>query len=194
MHKRDVEAKRVNPVNLNILADHYFFRREPEVALKLATAAIHSSFNDILKAESAYSVGRSYHYQEDYAQAFQYYYQATVQFPKASYLLPWYGRGQMHIEKKEYQLAIQCFETVLAGSPNNVETLKILGLLYLAADVKDKKALARTYLKRVTEMCPDDVDAHIKYAELQESIDPVSQAFFVRMFQKNCYSSMIWSI
>ncbi|OQV18381.1 RNA polymerase-associated protein CTR9-like protein [Hypsibius exemplaris] len=174
MHKRDVEAKRVNPVNLNILADHYFFRRDPDVALKLATAAIHSSFNDILKAESAYSVGRSYHYQEDYAQAFQYYYQATVQFPKPSYLLPWFGRGQMHIEKREYPLAITCFETVLAGSPNNVETLKILGLLYLTADVKDKRSVARTYLKRVTEMCPDDVDAHIKFAELQESIDPVS--------------------
>jgi RNA polymerase-associated protein CTR9 len=193
VYKKDVEAKRVNPVNFNILADHYFFNNNPEIALKLSTAAIQSSFNEMLKAESAYNVGRSYHYQEDNEQAFQYYYQAT-QFAKQTYALPWFGLGQMYIDRKEYPNAIQCFEKVLAASPNNIETLKILGLLYLSADMKEKKALARTYLKKVTELCPDDVDAHIKFAELQEAIDPVRFSCIVVKLTQNFHLRLLCGI
>lgn len=165
---------KTNPINLNLLADHFFYRKEPEKAINLSQVAIQTSHSDMLKAESAYMLGRGYHYKEDYDQAFQYYYQAT-QFAKHSFVLPWYGLGQMYIQRKEYANATQCFEKVLAGSPNNIETLRILGLMYLTTSAKDdKKALAKSYLKKVTEMCPDDIDAHMKFAELQEVSDPVS--------------------
>ena len=37
-------------------------------------------------------------YQGDYDQAFQYYYQAT-QFASSTFVLPWFGLGQMYIAR-----------------------------------------------------------------------------------------------
>ncbi|XP_055351181.1 RNA polymerase-associated protein CTR9 homolog [Paramacrobiotus metropolitanus] len=164
---------RSNPINLNLLADHFFYRRETEKAINLSTVAFQTSYSDTLKAESAYMLGRSFHYKEDFDQAFQYYYQAT-QFAKATFVLPWYGLGQMYIQRGDNKSATQCFEKVLAQSPNNVETLKILGLLYLTTGEADKREKAKGYLKKVTELCPDDIDAHMKFAELQEGNAPRS--------------------
>ena len=43
-------------------------------------------------------MARAFHVQEDYSQAFQYYYQAT-QYAAPNFVLPHYGLGQMYINR-----------------------------------------------------------------------------------------------
>ena len=43
----------------------------------LALHAFHNTENEAMRAESCYHLARAFHAQEDYTQAFQYYYQAT---------------------------------------------------------------------------------------------------------------------
>ena len=49
-----------------------------------------------MRAESCYQLARAFHVQEDYDQAFQYYYQST-QFALPNFVLPFFGLGQMYI-------------------------------------------------------------------------------------------------
>ena len=66
----------------------------------LALHAFHNTENESMRAESCYQLARAFHVQEDYDQAFQYYYQAT-QFASANFVLPYYGLGQMYIYRSD---------------------------------------------------------------------------------------------
>lgn len=74
--------------------------------------------------------------------------------------------------------AISCFEKVLKLYPTNYDTLKMLGSLYAHSEPANQKERnerrdkARSILKKVMEMCPDDVEALIDWAQLVENIDP----------------------
>ncbi|NXB80289.1 CTR9 protein, partial [Donacobius atricapilla] len=107
---------------------------------------------------------------EDYDQAFQYYYQAT-QFASSSFVLPFFGLGQMYIYRGDKENASQCFEKVLKAYPNNYETMKILGSLYAASEDQEKRDIAKGHLKKVTEQYPDDVEAWIELAQILEQTD-----------------------
>lgn len=78
----------------------------------------------------------------DYDQAFQYYYQAT-QFASATFVLPFFGLGQMYVYRRDKENAAQCFEKVLKAYPNNYETMKILGSLYATSDDQEKRDIAK---------------------------------------------------
>ncbi len=110
-------------------------------------------------------------YQTFYDQAFQYYYQAT-QFASQNFILPHFGLGQMYIQREEIENAAQCFEKVLKACPGNYETMKILGSLYAQSDSDEKRTVARTHLKKVTDQTPDDVEAWIELAQILEPTDP----------------------
>lgn len=62
--------------------------------------------------------------------------------------------------------------------PNNYDTLKVLGSLYAHSDPADQKEKetrrqkAKEILKKVVDMCPDDIEALIDYAQLIENINP----------------------
>lgn len=64
----------------------------------LALHAFHNTENESMRAESCYQMARAFHVQEDYSQAFQYYYQAT-QYAAPNFVLPHYGLGQMYINR-----------------------------------------------------------------------------------------------
>ena len=81
-------------------------------------------------------------FQEDYDQAFQYYYQAT-QFASSTFVLPFFGLGQMYVYRRDKENAAQCFEKVLKAYPNNYETMKILGSLYATSDDQEKRDIAK---------------------------------------------------
>uniref|UniRef100_A0A914UXQ8 Uncharacterized protein n=1 Tax=Plectus sambesii TaxID=2011161 RepID=A0A914UXQ8_9BILA len=171
-----------NPMVLNHLANHFFFKKDYSKVQHLALHAFHGTENEAMRAESCYQLARSFHAQRDFDQAFQYYYQAT-QFATPSFVLPFYGLGQMYINRGDTEHAIQCFEKVLKGQPNNYETMKILGSLYANSETpgvnageadssrKDRRDKAKEYLKKVVEQCPDDVEAWIDYAQLLEESD-----------------------
>lgn len=85
-----------NPMVLNHLANHFFFKKDYQKVHHLALHAFHNTENEAMRAESCYQLARSFHAQSDYDQAFQYYYQST-QIAPANFVLPHYGLGQMYI-------------------------------------------------------------------------------------------------
>lgn len=85
-----------NPMVLNHLANHFFFKKDYSKVQHLALHAFHNTENEAMRAESCYQLARSFHVQGDYDQAFQYYYQST-QFAPSNFVLPHYGLGQMYI-------------------------------------------------------------------------------------------------
>ncbi|KAG2462506.1 CTR9 protein, partial [Polypterus senegalus] len=136
----------------------------------LALHAFHNTEVEAMQAESCYQLARSFHVQEDYDQAFQYYYQAT-QFASSTFVLPFFGLGQMYVYRRDKENAAQCFEKVLKAYPNNYETMKILGSLYAASEDQEKRDIAKGHLKKVTEQYPDDVEAWIELAQILEQTD-----------------------
>ncbi|XP_029438607.1 RNA polymerase-associated protein CTR9 homolog [Rhinatrema bivittatum] len=159
-----------NPMVLNHLANHFFFKKDYSKVQHLALHAFHNTEVEAMQAESCYQLARSFHVQEDYDQAFQYYYQAT-QFASSSFVLPFFGLGQMYIYRGDKENASQCFEKVLKAYPNNYETMKILGSLYAASEDQEKRDIAKSHLKKVTEQYPDDVEAWIEVAQILEQTD-----------------------
>ncbi len=131
-----------NPMVLNHLANHFFFKKNYEKVQQLSMHAFHNTENEAMRAESCYQLARAFHVQDDYAQAFQYYYQAT-QFASPNFILPHFGLGQMYIVRGDMENAAQCFEKVLKAQPGNYETMKILGSIYAASDNEDKRSIAR---------------------------------------------------
>ena len=160
-----------NPMVLNHLANHFFFKNDYNKVQHLALHAFHNTENEAMRAESCYQLARAFHKQQDYGQAFQYYYQAT-QFSSPNFILPHFGLGQMYIYRGDVENAAQCFEKVLKAQPANYETMKILGSLYAASESEDKRNIARGHLRKVVEQTPDDVEAWIELAQILESTDP----------------------
>ncbi|XP_069759858.1 RNA polymerase-associated protein CTR9 homolog isoform X2 [Narcine bancroftii] len=159
-----------NPMVLNHLANHFFFKKDYSKVQHLALHAFHNTEVEAMQAESCYQLARSFHVQGDYDQAFQYYYQAT-QFASTTFVLPFFGLGQMYIYRGDKENAAQCFEKVLKAYPNNYETMKILGSLYATSEEQEKREVAKGHLKKVTEQYPDDVEAWIELAQILEQSD-----------------------
>ncbi|XP_076339000.1 RNA polymerase-associated protein Ctr9 [Tachypleus tridentatus] len=159
-----------NPMVLNHLANHFFFKKDYGKVQHLALHAFHNTENEAMRAESCYQLARAFHIQQDYDQAFQYYYQAT-QFASTSFVLPHFGLGQMYIYRGDTENAAQCFEKVLKAQPGNYETIKILGSLYAHSNSQSKRDQAKSHLKKVTEQFPDDVEAWIELAQILEQLD-----------------------
>nr|CDS23269.1 RNA polymerase associated protein CTR9 [Echinococcus granulosus] len=157
-----------NPMVLNHLADHFFYKKEYDKVHQLAMHAFHNTENEAMRAESCYQMARALHVEGNYDKAFQYYYLAT-QFASPNFLLPFYGLGQMYLHRNDLEHAAIAFEKVLKVYPNNYETLKILGSLYAQSNKLDKRAQAKQLFKQVTESQPDDVEAWIEYAQLLEN-------------------------
>lgn len=123
-------AYEINPTHaltLNHLANYFFARKEYDKATNLALTAYHNTTVPKLQALSFYNLGRNYHVQGDYDNAFQYYFQAVQLWP--DFILPRFGLGQMYLHRKEIDKAIEAFERVLAVVPDNYETLKVSDLL-----------------------------------------------------------------
>uniref|UniRef100_A0A182IN46 Tetratricopeptide repeat protein 21A/21B fourth ARM domain-containing protein n=1 Tax=Anopheles atroparvus TaxID=41427 RepID=A0A182IN46_ANOAO len=159
-----------NPMVLNHLANHFFFKKDYQKVQHLALHAFHNTENEAMRAESCYQLARAFHVQRDYDQAFQYYYQST-QFAPVNFVLPHFGLGQMYIYRGDSENAAQCFEKVLKAQPGNYETMKILGSLYATSSSQSKRDIAKNHLKKVTEQFPDDVEAWIELAQILEQND-----------------------
>ena len=81
--------------------------------------------------------------------------------------------------------AAQCFEKVLAAQPGNYETMKILGSLYANSLSAEKREIAKTHLKKVTDEFPDDVEAWIELGAVLEASD--TQVVYVYVYNKSSH-------
>lgn len=170
MLSRAYQIDMSNPMVLNHLANHFFFKKDYSKVQHLALHAFHNTENEAMRAESCYQLARAFHVQGDFDQAFQYYYQAT-QFAPSAFVLPHYGLGQMYIYRGDSENAAQCFEKVLKAQPGNYETMKILGSLYANSSSQSKREIAKNHLRKVTEQFPEDVEAWIELAQILEQSD-----------------------
>ena len=159
-----------NPVVLNHLANHFFFKHELDKARSLALRAFQNTENEAVQAESCYQVARCFHIEGDYDLALEYYHRATT-LAAANFVLPRFRLGQMYIAHGKNENAISCFEKVLEMEPDNYETMKILASLYLHYGSGNKRNRARDYFEKVTRKFPDDIEAWIELAEILERSD-----------------------
>lgn len=154
-----------NPMVLNQLGNHFFYKKDYNKVQHLALHAFHNTENEAMRAESCYHLARAFHAQEDFTQAFQYYYQAT-QFAPPNFVLPYFGLGQLYINRGDTENAAQCFERVLKAQPGNYETMRILGALYANSDNEAKREIAKSHLKKVTDQFSDDVEAWMELSQI----------------------------
>lgn len=89
-----------NPMVLNHLANHFFFKKDYERVRQLAMHALNYTENEAMRAESCYHLARAYHAERDYEGAFRYYYQATHLAPE-KFVLPLFGLGQMYLQRED---------------------------------------------------------------------------------------------
>lgn len=167
---RAYQKDKTNPIVLNHLANHFFYKKDYEKVHQLATHAFHNTETEAIKAETCYQLARSYHAQGHFDQAFQYYYQST-QFSAPNFILPYFGLAQMYLYKRDDENAATCFEKVLKAVPGNYEAMKILGSIYAGSKSFEKREVAKAHLKKVTELQPDDVEAWIELAQILEAGD-----------------------
>ncbi|KAG9511169.1 putative phospholipid-transporting ATPase IM [Fragariocoptes setiger] len=163
-----IDAK--DPMVLILLSDHYFRSKNIKGTLVLARRAFENTEDEAMQAESCFQLARAYHFSEDYTNAFEFYYKAT-QFASPKFVLPQYGLGQMYIQRREFENAIQCFEAVLKVVPNNYESMKILGSLYARSNNAEKRDQAKVFFKTCSEQRPNDHETWIELASLLEAND-----------------------
>ena len=137
-----IDQRNPNPMVLNHLANHFFYKKDLDKVQHLAQHAIQLTENESMRAESCYHKARAFHAQGDHSQAFQYYYQST-QFASPNFVLPHYGLGQLYISRGDVENAAQCFERVLKAQPGNYETMRILGALYANSDNEEKREIGK---------------------------------------------------
>ncbi|EOD29899.1 hypothetical protein EMIHUDRAFT_72710, partial [Emiliania huxleyi CCMP1516] len=162
-----------HPSVLLQLSSHFFLRGEYDKATALAkrgyAAAEQSARDEPRVAERR----RVFHAKSDFSSALQWYMQATKLAP--SLLPPYYGLGQMHLVNNDERAALDCFEKVLASSPDNVDALKLAGMLYTRIKPR-RDELATQRLTRATELAPLDVVAWLELAKVHESASSLSVA------------------
>lgn len=190
-----------NPIVLVHLADHFFYKGEYHKTKQLALGAIRTCDMDEVKAEAYYHLGRCAHVQNDFENAFHYYYKSTqLSFESyQTYVLPHYGLGQLFIHRSKAQglkehskieylnKAIECFERVLVRYTTNYESMKILGTLY--SYFSSFKAVSKTgqdevkfnqpeaykkaikHFKEASKLRKDDPEVMIAFAQLLERSD-----------------------
>ena len=72
----------------------------------------------------------------------------------------------IYIFQGDTENAAQCFERVLKAQPGNYETMRILGALYANSDNEEKREIAKSHLKKVTDHFNDDVEAWVELAQI----------------------------
>lgn len=162
------------PLVLVHLANHFFFKKDLNKVQHLALHALSNTEHQQIRAEACYQLGRCFHVQNEFEQAFRYYNQAT-QFSSPKYALPFYYLGLMYLQRSEpsdVEQAILCFEKILKEYPTEHDTMRTLGHLYAESNDREKIKLAKGYLEKVTDTNPQDWEAMIDYAQVLEQFHP----------------------
>ncbi|KAL9653945.1 hypothetical protein ABK040_014158 [Willaertia magna] len=113
-----------NAMVLNLLGNHFFFKRDTDKTQSLAFTAYHNSKVNKIKAESCYNMARAHHLLNNYDMAFKYYYRIVSRlWPE--YNLARFGLGQLYIQNNDIDKAIEEFEYILKSEPENIETNEV---------------------------------------------------------------------
>lgn len=83
-------------------------------------------------------------------------------------MFPYYGLGQVQLKLGEIKNALSNFEKVLEVYPDNCETLKVLGHIYVQLGQTEK---AQEFLRKAAKIDPRDAQAFLDLGELLISTD-----------------------
>ncbi|KAL8159069.1 hypothetical protein V2J09_000606 [Rumex salicifolius] len=156
-------------MSLNYLANHFFFTGQHFLVEQLTETALAVTNHGPTKAHSYYNLARSYHSKGDYDKAGRYYMASVKEVSKPQeFVLPYYGLGQVQLKLGDYRSALMNFEKVLEVYPENCESLKALGHLYVRLQQTDK---AIEVLKKVTKIDSRDAQPYLDLGELLISSD-----------------------
>ncbi|KAG9160851.1 hypothetical protein Leryth_008663 [Lithospermum erythrorhizon] len=155
--------------SLNYLANHYFFTGQHFLVEQLTETALNVTNHGPTKSHSYYNLARSYHSKGDYEKAGMYYMASVKENNKPhEFVLPYYGLGQVQLKLGDLRSALTNFEKVLEVHPENCETLKALGSIYVQLAQPEK---AQEFLKKATKVDPRDPQAFLDLGELLISVD-----------------------
>ena len=166
-----------NSMVLNLLGNHFFFKRDTDKTQQLAYSAYQNSRVNKIQAESCFNMARANHLMNNYETAFKYYYRITSRlWPE--YIPARFGLGQLYIQRNDIDKAIEEFEYILKVEPENLETNEILGNLY-AKRRESKKALK--HFKKVLNRDSNDLDALLRIGEherfnIKQALENLHQA------------------
>ncbi|KAG5559135.1 hypothetical protein RHGRI_008902 [Rhododendron griersonianum] len=180
-------------MSLNYLANHFFFTGQHFLVEQLTETALAITNHGPTKSHSYYNLARSYHskapppqfspccnapngtnnvisrLQGDYEKAGLYYMASVKESNKPQeFVLPYYGLGQVQLKLGDFKSSLGNFEKVLEVYPDNCETLKALGHIYIQLGQTEK---AHEFLKKATKIDPRDPQAFLDLGELLISTD-----------------------
>ncbi|KAL9399272.1 hypothetical protein Peur_008233 [Populus x canadensis] len=154
---------------LNYLANHFFFTGQHFLVEQLTETALAVTNHGPTKSHSYYNLARSYHSKGDYETASRYYWASVKEVNKPSeFVFPYYGLGQVQLKLGEIKNALSNFEKVLEVYPDNCETLKVLGHIYVQLGQTEK---AQEFLRKAAKIDPRDAQAFLDLGELLISTD-----------------------
>lgn len=154
---------------LNYLANHFFFTGQHFLVEQLTETALAVTNHGPTKSHSYYNLARSYHSKGDYETASRYYWASVKEINKPSeFVFPYYGLGQVQLKLGEIKNALSNFEKVLEVYPDNCETLKVLGHIYVQLGQTEK---AQEFLRKAAKIDPRDAQAFLDLGELLISTD-----------------------
>ncbi|KAL3532680.1 hypothetical protein ACH5RR_006201 [Cinchona calisaya] len=167
--QRAFEIYPYSAMSLNYLANHFFFTGKHYAVEKLTETALAVTNHGPTKSHSYYNLARSYHSKGDYEKAGMYYMASVKENNKPhEFVLPYYGLGQVQLKLGDLKSALANFEKVLEVYPDNCETLKTLGHIYIQLGQTEK---AYEFIKKATKVDPRDPQAFLDLGELLISTD-----------------------
>ncbi|PIN08926.1 TPR-containing nuclear phosphoprotein that regulates K(+) uptake [Handroanthus impetiginosus] len=156
-------------MSLNYLANHFFFTGQHFLVEQLTETALAVTLHGPTKAHSYYNLARSYHSKGDYEKAGMYYMASVKECNNAhEFVLPYYGLGQVQVKLGDLRSALTNFEKVLEVQPENCETLKALGHIYVQLEQNDK---AQELFRKATKIDPRDPQAFLDLGDLLITTD-----------------------
>ncbi|KAL6984578.1 Protein CTR9 [Sarracenia purpurea var. burkii] len=156
-------------LSLNYLANHFFFTGQHFLVEQLTETALAVTNHGPTKSHSYYNLARSYHSKGDYEKAGLYYMASVKEINKPQeFVLPYYGLGQVQLKLGDFRSSLSNFEKVLEVYPENCETLKTLGHIYIQLGQTE---MAQEFLKKATKIDPRDAQAFLDLGELLISTD-----------------------
>ncbi|KAL0337224.1 UNVERIFIED_CONTAM: protein CTR9 [Sesamum calycinum] len=154
---------------LNYLANHFFFTGQHFLVEQLTETALAVTMHGPTKAHSYYNLARSYHSKGDYEKAGMYYMASVKESNNPhEFVLPYYGLGQVQLKLGDLRSALTNFEKVLEVQPENCDTLKALGHIYVQLEQNEK---AQELFKKATKIDPRDPQAFLDLGDLLISTD-----------------------
>ncbi|KAI9192882.1 hypothetical protein LWI28_028931 [Acer negundo] len=154
---------------LNYLANHFFFTGQHFLVEQLTETALAVTNHGPTKSHSYYNLARSYHSKGDYEKSGLYYMASVKEINKPhEFIFPYYGLGQVQLKLGDFRSALTNFEKVLEIYPDNCETLKSLGHIYVQLGQIEK---GQEFMKKAAKIDARDAEAFTDLGELLISSD-----------------------